>query len=73
MENIVKAMQHPQTGVPVRSQKLFLTTIPNAFTGQSMLDWMTNKYGIKDRGSFEFRQNRKISPLIWILAFDFFR
>ena len=27
MERIVKAMQHPTAGVPVRSQKLFLTTV----------------------------------------------
>lgn len=34
MENVIKTMQHPQTGVPVKSQKLFLTTISNAFTGE---------------------------------------
>ena len=29
MENIVKAMQDPKTGIPVRTQKIFLATIPN--------------------------------------------
>ena len=33
MESVLKAMQHPTTGVPVKSQKLFLTTVTNAFTG----------------------------------------
>ena len=33
MENLIKMMQHPTNGVPVKPQKLFLTTIANAFTG----------------------------------------
>ena len=33
MESVIKSMQHPQTGVPVKSQKQLLTTISNAFTG----------------------------------------
>jgi hypothetical protein len=33
MEALVLAMQHPTSGVPVKTQKLFLTTITNAFTG----------------------------------------
>ncbi|CAF0772180.1 unnamed protein product [Didymodactylos carnosus] len=48
MERIVKAMQHPENGVPVRSQKLFLTTVPNAFTGNDIAEWMMNKLNIKD-------------------------
>lgn len=34
MESLVREMQHPDTGVPVRSQKLFLTSIPSAFLGE---------------------------------------
>jgi hypothetical protein len=34
MEALVLAMQHPTSGVPVKTQKLFLTTITNAFTGK---------------------------------------
>ena len=34
MESLVREMQSSETGVPVRSQKLFLTTIPSAFTGE---------------------------------------
>ncbi|XP_076335552.1 regulator of G-protein signaling 9-like [Tachypleus tridentatus] len=32
MEQLIREMQHPETGVPVRSQKQFLTSIPCAFT-----------------------------------------
>lgn len=32
----MKAMQHPVTGIPVRSQKMFLATIPCAFTGKEI-------------------------------------
>ncbi|UJR23707.1 hypothetical protein I4U23_026688 [Adineta vaga] len=48
MERIVKAMQHPTAGVPVRSQKLFLTTVPNAFTGNDVTEWIMQKLGVKD-------------------------
>lgn len=34
MENLVREMQDPELGVPVRSQKLFLTSIPSAFMGK---------------------------------------
>ncbi|CAF1167305.1 unnamed protein product [Adineta ricciae] len=48
MERIVKAMQHPTAGVPVRSQKLFLTTVPNAFTGTDVTEWIMEKLNVKD-------------------------
>lgn len=34
MESLVREMQDPDLGVPVRSQKLFLTSIPSAFMGK---------------------------------------
>jgi len=34
MEGLVREMQDPENGVPVRSQKLFLTSIPAAFMGK---------------------------------------
>jgi hypothetical protein len=40
MEGLIKDMQHTASGVPVKSQKLFLTTISNAFTG-SVLFFVT--------------------------------
>ena len=37
MESLVREMQDPENGVPVRSQKLFLTSIPSAFMGESAI------------------------------------
>ncbi len=37
LENILREMQDAETGVPVRSQKLFLTSIPAAFMGMPFL------------------------------------
>lgn len=34
MESLIREMQDPDTGVPVKSQKLFLTVIPSAFMGK---------------------------------------
>lgn len=34
MECLVREMQDTEVGVPVRSQKLFLTSIPSAFMGK---------------------------------------
>lgn len=38
MERLVTEMQHEEIGVPVRSQKLFLTSIPSAFMGKHLND-----------------------------------
>ena len=65
MERIVKAMQHPTAGVPVRNQKLFLTTVPNAFTGTDIAEWIIQKLNVKDSGKsksiFVRKSNRRIS------------
>ncbi|XP_042240174.1 uncharacterized protein LOC121878193 isoform X3 [Homarus americanus] len=37
MEALVREMQDPETGVPIRSQKLFLTSIPSAFMASQSL------------------------------------
>lgn len=34
MESLIKEMQDVDTGVPVKSQKLFLSIIPSAFMGK---------------------------------------
>ena len=34
MEGLVREMQDPENGVPVRSQKQFLTSSPSAFMGE---------------------------------------
>ncbi|XP_076366720.1 regulator of G-protein signaling 7-like isoform X2 [Tachypleus tridentatus] len=36
IERLVREMQHPMTGVPVRSQKLFLTYIPSVFMAEAI-------------------------------------
>lgn len=53
MERIVRAMQHPATGVPVREQKLFLTRVPNAFTGNDVSEWLMQKLNIRDPSKYE--------------------
>ena len=47
MEGLVREMQDPENGVPVRSQKQFLTSIPSAFMGecQRYLSCGTNNFG----------------------------
>lgn len=45
MESLIKEMQDPETGVPVRSQKLFLSVIPSAFMGMyALLDRHPDRY-----------------------------
>jgi len=48
MEALIKSMQNQTTGVPVKPQKLFLTTISNAFTGEELIDWMMKNLKIKE-------------------------
>lgn len=48
MEQLVREMQHPERGVPVRSQKLFLTTIPSAFLGYDLVEWLMERLSIDE-------------------------
>ncbi|EEB19152.1 Regulator of G-protein signaling, putative [Pediculus humanus corporis] len=48
MEGLVREMQDPETGVPVRSQKLFLTSIPSAFMGYDLIEWLMERLNIED-------------------------
>lgn len=52
MEKVIKAMQHRQTGITLKSQKLFLTTISNAFTGEDLIDWLEKNLRIDDIGNY---------------------
>ena len=47
MEGLVREMQDPENGVPVRSQKQFLTLIPSAFMGECLrcLSCGANNFG----------------------------
>ncbi|GLV35945.1 uncharacterized protein CBL_09837 [Carabus blaptoides fortunei] len=48
MEGLVREMQDPENGVPVRSQKLFLTSIPSAFMGYDLIEWLMERLGIEE-------------------------
>ncbi|KAL0272457.1 UNVERIFIED_CONTAM: hypothetical protein PYX00_005417 [Menopon gallinae] len=48
MEGLVREMQDPETGVPVRSQKLFLTSIPSAFMGYDLIEWLMERLNIEE-------------------------
>ncbi|XP_059481685.1 regulator of G-protein signaling 7 isoform X2 [Neocloeon triangulifer] len=48
MESLVREMQDPESGVPVRSQKLFLTSIPAAFMGYDLIEWLMERLSIED-------------------------
>ncbi|GAB0094525.1 regulator of G-protein signaling 7 [Sergentomyia squamirostris] len=48
MESLVREMQDTENGVPVRSQKLFLTSIPSAFMGYDLVEWLMERLGIEE-------------------------
>ncbi|XP_043676696.1 uncharacterized protein LOC122633165 isoform X3 [Vespula pensylvanica] len=48
MEGLVREMQDPQNGVPVRSQKQFLTSIPSAFMGYDLVEWLMDRLSIEE-------------------------
>ncbi|KAJ8913836.1 hypothetical protein NQ315_003745 [Exocentrus adspersus] len=49
MEGLVREMQDTEHGgVPVRSQKLFLTSIPAAFMGYDLIEWLMERLGIEE-------------------------
>jgi len=50
MEALVKKMQDPEDGVPVRSQKIFLTSIPSAFIGYDLIEWLMEHLNIEESG-----------------------
>lgn len=36
MEQMIREMQHPNDGIPTKSQKVFLSYVPCAFTGKTL-------------------------------------
>ncbi|XP_044753943.1 regulator of G-protein signaling 7 isoform X2 [Coccinella septempunctata] len=49
MEGLVRSMQDTEHGgVPVRSQKIFLTSIPAAFMGYDLIEWLMDRLGIEE-------------------------
>ena len=43
---LVKLMRHPDTGVPLRAVKSFLSRIPDVFTGEDLVGWLRKTYDI---------------------------
>uniref|UniRef100_A0A1A9YUJ9 Regulator of G-protein signaling 7 n=1 Tax=Glossina morsitans morsitans TaxID=37546 RepID=A0A1A9YUJ9_GLOMM len=48
MESLVREMQDPEHGVPVRQQKMFLTSIPYAFMGYDLIEWLMDRLLIEE-------------------------
>ncbi|KPJ06206.1 Regulator of G-protein signaling 7 [Papilio machaon] len=53
MESLIKEMQDPETGVPVRSQKLFLSVIPSAFMGYDLVEWLMERFNLDEANNIE--------------------
>lgn len=48
LESLVQDMQDKVHGVPVRDQKTFLTSIPFAFMGYDLIEWLMERLTIED-------------------------
>ncbi|KAM7538749.1 hypothetical protein Aperf_G00000047418 [Anoplocephala perfoliata] len=46
IERLIEAMQETETGIIFKSQKVFLTSIPAAVTGDDLISWIENYFNI---------------------------
>ncbi|TSK14691.1 Regulator of G-protein signaling 9 [Bagarius yarrelli] len=46
MEAVVLEMQDPKTGVKSQTQRLVITTIPHAITGEDIIEWISKRFKI---------------------------
>ncbi|CAB1311844.1 unnamed protein product, partial [Coregonus sp. 'balchen'] len=47
VDAVMLEMQDPKTGVKSQPQKLVITTIPHAITGEDVVAWLANRYAIE--------------------------
>ncbi|XP_043570966.1 regulator of G-protein signaling 9b [Chiloscyllium plagiosum] len=52
IEPLIKEMQDPNTGIKTQTQRLIITTIPHAMTGQDVLEWLIQRLQITDEESY---------------------
>ncbi|ESP04040.1 hypothetical protein LOTGIDRAFT_110451 [Lottia gigantea] len=53
MDALIQEMQNATTGVPIKCQKTFLSTIPSVFTGFDVVNWLKKRLNIDENDSNE--------------------